>query len=97
MLGFLDGRGSKGDIFFNSGFQVRPMATTDRNFTVVIEQDEDGMYVGSVPALKGCHSQGRTVDELMENITEAIELCLEVEDDVPAEHFVGVRQVHVRL
>ncbi len=73
------------------------MAKADHNFTVVIEQDEDGMYVGSVPALKGCHSQGRTIDELMENIKEAVELCIEAEDDIPAEHFVGVQQVHVRL
>ena len=73
------------------------MTTADYNFTVVIEQDEDGMYVGSVPSLKGCHSQGRTVDELMENITEAIELCVDAGDVIRAEHFVGVQQVHVRL
>ena len=45
------------------------------NFTVLIEQDEDGYYVGSVPALKGCHTQGKTVDELIKNIKEAIEIC----------------------
>jgi predicted RNase H-like HicB family nuclease len=47
------------------------------NFTVIIEKDEDGFYVGSVPALKGCHSQGRSVDELLSNVKEAIELCLD--------------------
>jgi len=35
------------------------------NFTVVIEKDEDGFYAGSVPALRGCHTQGKTVDEFM--------------------------------
>jgi len=66
------------------------------NFTVVIEKDEDGVYVGSVPALRGCHTQGKTMDELLKNIKEAIELCLEVEKDVPREQFVGIQQVQVR-
>ena len=48
------------------------------NFIVLIEKDEDGVFVGSVPALKGCHTQGNTIDELLVNIKEAIELCLEV-------------------
>lgn len=50
-----------------------------REFTVIIERGEDGYFVGSVPELKGCHSQGKTVDELMENVKEATDLCLEVE------------------
>ena len=66
------------------------------NFTVVIEKDEDGIYVGSVPALRGCHTQGKTMDELLKNIKEAIELCLEVDKDVPQEQFVGIQQVQVR-
>ncbi|PZV12077.1 MAG: hypothetical protein DCF21_16035 [Leptolyngbya sp.] len=44
---------------------------------VVIERDEDGMYVGEVPQLKACYSQGETIDELMANIREVIEICLE--------------------
>lgn len=67
------------------------------NFTVVIEKDEDGYYVGSVPSLKGCHTQGKTIDELLENIREAIELCLEAEGDIPEEHFVGIQQVQVKV
>lgn len=46
------------------------------NFTAVIEKDEDGYYVGYVPSIKECHTHGRTLDELMKNIKEAIELCL---------------------
>lgn len=49
-------------------------------FTVLIEKDEDGGYVASVPELKGCHTQGDTMAELMANIKEAIELCLEVQN-----------------
>ena len=66
-----------------------------RKFTLIIEKDEDGFFVGSVPALKGCHTQGRTIDALLKNIKEAAELCLEVEKDVPAEQFVGVQQIEV--
>lgn len=47
-----------------------------REFYVVIEKDEDGFFVGEVPQLNACYSQGRTVDELMENIKEVIRLCL---------------------
>jgi predicted RNase H-like HicB family nuclease len=48
-----------------------------KEFYVVIERDEDGLYVGEVPQLKACYSQGETVDELMRNIREVIEMCLE--------------------
>lgn len=46
-------------------------------FKVVIEQDEDGVYIAEVPSLPGCHSQGRTPDEAIKNIKEAISLCIE--------------------
>jgi len=67
------------------------------NFTVIIEKDEDGYYVGSVPVLKGCHTQGKTMDELLANIKEAIELCLEVEKDIPTDHFIGIQHVQVTV
>ena len=50
-------------------------------FKVIVEKDESGYYVGEVPALPGCFSQGKTVEELKENITEAIEGWLEVMND----------------
>jgi len=49
----------------------------ERKFTVVVERDEDGYYVGSVVELPGCHTQARTVEELMERVREAVELYLE--------------------
>ena len=49
-----------------------------KEFTVIIEKDEDGYFVASVPQLKGCHTQARSLDELTERIKEAILLCLEV-------------------
>jgi len=51
-----------------------------REFNVVIEKDEDGFFVASVPSLRGCHTQAKSLDVLMKRIKEAIELCLEVEE-----------------
>jgi len=48
-----------------------------RKFTVVIERDEDGIYVATVPALRGCHTQAKTLDVLMKRMCEVIELCLD--------------------
>ena len=50
-----------------------------REFNVVIERDEEGYFVASVPSLPGCHTQARSFDELMDRVREAIALCLEVE------------------
>lgn len=71
--------------------------STQREFTVVVERDEDGNYVASVPALPGCHTQARSLDELMGRVQEAIAVCLE-DDDVmarPSLEFVGVQRVTV--
>jgi predicted RNase H-like HicB family nuclease len=72
----------------------------EKEFTIVIEQDEDGIYVASVPELKGCHTQAKTLDELRERIKEAIELYLEVEsgiiEGIPLK-FVGIQKVEVSV
>jgi predicted RNase H-like HicB family nuclease len=65
-----------------------------RTLTVLIEKDADGYYVATVPALKSCYTQARTLEELYPRIREVIELCLEVEDPVPME-FVGVQQIEI--
>ena len=54
------------------------------NLTLSLNQDTEGYFVGSVPALPGCHTQAKSLDVLMERIREAIALCLEVEGQ-PAE------------
>jgi predicted RNase H-like HicB family nuclease len=65
------------------------------DFYVVIERDEDGYFIGEVPQLKGCYSQGDTLDELMDNIREVIELCLEDEQIDFLPEFIGVQKVTV--
>jgi len=67
-----------------------------REFNVVIERDADGYFVASVPALRGCHTQAKSLDALMRRIREAIELCLEVEEPVINE-FVGVQRVAITV
>ena len=65
-------------------------------FSVVIERDEDGYYVASVPALPGCHTQAKSLDELMVRVKEAIELCLEVEEEIPSDlEFIGVQRIAI--
>lgn len=64
---------------------VKEMAMVLEKFPVTIYQDEEGWYVAECPVIPGCMTQGRTLDEALNNIREAIELCLEVrkEKDLP--------------
>ena len=67
-----------------------------RELNVLVERDRDGFYVASIPSLKGCHTQAKSLDELMERIREAAELCLEVQgeeaDDLA---FIGVQRLTI--
>ena len=62
-------------------------------FYVVIERDEDGFYVGEVPGLRACYSQGKTIDELMANMRDVIALCRADEPDYTPNEFIGVQRV----
>ena len=76
--------------------EIEEVVVASNEFDVIIERDSEGYFVGSVPALRGCHSQARSLDELMERIKEAIALCLEVEGEQPERlEFVGVQRVRV--
>jgi predicted RNase H-like HicB family nuclease len=67
-----------------------------RQFDVVVEQDSEGYFVASVPVLPGCHTQAKSLDELMSRVREAIALCLEVQGEpVYNLDFVGVQRVTV--
>ncbi len=69
-----------------------------REFNVIIERDADGYFVASVPSLPGCHTQARSLDELMERIKEAILLCLEVQaQSIDNLEFIGLQRVAVEI
>lgn len=74
-------------------------------FKVLIEQDEDGIYVASVPELPGCYTQGKTLEQVRKRIKEAIELVLESDKDIkreklespkPLSHFFGIEEITIR-
>ena len=66
-----------------------------RTFTVVIEKDEDGWLVADVPELMGCHTQAKTMDELIQRTREVIQLCLEEEREESKSQFVGIQVIEV--
>jgi len=68
-----------------------------REFNIVIEQDENGYYVASVPELPGCHTQAKSLDELQKRIIEAIELYIEVDKNwlEKSTKFVGIQKVEI--
>ena len=66
------------------------------HFLVLIEKDEDGMLIASVPALKGCHTQAKKFPTLFKRIKEAIKLCIDVEkQDFPRLEFVGMQEIEI--
>ena len=69
-----------------------------KDFNIIIEQDEDGFFVASVPELRGCHTQAKSLDVLMKRIREAIELCVEVEElQSNAPRFIGIQRMTVEV
>jgi predicted RNase H-like HicB family nuclease len=78
---------------FSDSFAMRKNGKQE--FSVVVERDEEGYYVASVPVLPGCHTQARSLDKLMERVREAIALCLEVEHESTNTEFIGVQRVAV--
>jgi predicted RNase H-like HicB family nuclease len=66
-----------------------------REYTVVIERDEDGFYVATVPELRGCYTQAKNLDTLMKRVREVIELCLEDGESPEPMELVGVQRIAV--
>lgn len=67
-----------------------------KKFTVIIERDEDGWLVSDVVELQGCHTQAKTMDQLIERTREAIQACLaDSEELIIPEEFVGIQQIEV--
>ncbi|MFM9958369.1 MAG: type II toxin-antitoxin system HicB family antitoxin [Phycisphaerales bacterium] len=80
-----------------AGKRAARRAAVNYDLPVLVELDEDGVFIVSVPSLVGCRSYGRTIEEAMRNIQEAAAMCIEA-GDVPEPSqsmFIGVR--HLRL
>jgi len=59
-------------------------------FTVYIEQDEDGMFIGSIPSIPSCYAQGKTQEEMLKNLRQVVKLCLRNSNPKQTSHFVGI-------
>jgi predicted RNase H-like HicB family nuclease len=64
---------------------------------ILIEQDEDKIYIVSCPTFKGCHSYGATIEEAMKNIEEVIYMCLEEEKVDSTNVFIGFREIELEV
>lgn len=62
---------------------------------ILVEVDEDGIYIVSCPVFKGCHSYGKTIDEALSNIKEVVEMCLEEQELVQLNRFIGFREIEI--
>lgn len=70
----------------------------EMSFNVIVERDEEGFFVATVPELRGCHTQARSLDTLMERVREAIDLCLEEQGHtISSNEFVGVQRITVEV
>ncbi len=67
----------------------------EREFNVIIEKGEDGYYLSEVVELPGCHTQAKTIDELIKRTKEAIELYLEATQETIKERFIGLQKIRV--
>jgi predicted RNase H-like HicB family nuclease len=67
------------------------------NLPILVEIDEDGVYIVSCPVFKGCHSYGETIDEALENLREVIDMCLEGEELANLNQFIGFREIEITI
>ena len=75
---------------------MKKKVSKKREFSVIIERDSEGYFVATVPELRGCHTQAKSLDVLMKRIREAIEVCLEAEvDSLGSSEFIGVQRVGI--
>lgn len=65
-------------------------------FTVYIERDEDGVFIGSIPSIPSCHAQGTTQEKMLKNLREVLKLCLRNnKDNIEITKFVGIQNVEI--
>jgi predicted RNase H-like HicB family nuclease len=71
--------------------------TGSLHLPLIVEMDEDGVYIISCPVFRGCHSYGKTIEEAIENIKEVVEMCLEEEVPERLNRFVGFRELEISI
>jgi predicted RNase H-like HicB family nuclease len=64
---------------------------------VIVEVDEDGYFIVSCPAFKGCHSYGKTIDEALLNLKEVVAICVEEQPSAALNKFIGVREMEYTI
>ncbi len=74
---------------------LNPSSMKTAQFTVYIEQDEDGMFIGSVPTVPSCHAEGRTQEEMLQNLSEVLKLCLRNIKSIQKNKFVGIQNLEL--
>lgn len=80
---------------------LRKIKTTSYNLPVIIERDEDGFYVADCPTIQGCHTQGKTLEEAISNIRDAIKLNLKIlkkeKEEIPKTNLVSLTSLEVSI
>lgn len=66
----------------------------NNSYTAYIEQDEDGMFIGSIPSIPSCHAQGKTQEKMLKNLKEVLGLCLRNNKEVEVNQFVGIQNLN---
>ena len=66
-----------------------------KKYTVIVEKDEDGWLVSEVVGLPGCHTQAKTMPELLNRTREAIKAYLEIGEETASKEFVGIQHIEV--
>ena len=66
-------------------------------FTVYIEQDEDGVFIGSIPTIPSCYAEGKTQEEMLRNLSDVLKLCLRNIDKkaIQKNRFVGIQNLEL--
>ncbi len=66
------------------------------DFNIIIEKGEDGYFISEVIEIPGCHTQAKSIDELIDRTKEAIEACLEADkEDTGEMKFIGIQKIEV--
>jgi predicted RNase H-like HicB family nuclease len=94
VIGGLSRNDTKTNVYF-SGMKIQNKKTL--HLPILVEQDEDGVYIVSCPSFQGCHSYGKTIDEALTNIGEVIDMCLEEIPVREINRFIGFRELEVKV